>query len=82
MTQLILKEMNKEFLAKGKTLTAMVRWLNSEENTGFEKANGTKFTLGDVQSYIRNGHMPEYMGGNKIERDNKIVEVKIYNILK
>jgi len=74
--------MNKEFVVKGKTLTTMVRWLNSLENETFKKVNGTIFTLGDVQSYIRNGHMPEYMGGNLIELDKKIEGVKIYNIVK
>jgi hypothetical protein len=73
---------NKEYLLKGKTLTGLMKWLNSEENKDFKKRNNTEFTVGDVQGYINRGYLPIEMGGNEIEKDDKIQDVKIYNIVK
>lgn len=71
----------KEFIVKGQTLTSMVKWLNSEENTSFKKSSGV-FTIGDVQNYIKRGAMPKHMGENVVERDQQMINVKIYNIVK
>lgn len=73
---------NKEYLLKGKTLTGLTKWLNSEENKDFKKRNNTKFTVGDVQGYIARGYLPIEMGGNEIEKDSSFQDVKIYNIVK
>lgn len=72
----------KEYIVKSKTLTALVKWLNGEENKMFKKAAGTEFTVGDVQSYTHREAMPLHMGGNVIEKDESIQEVKLYNIVK
>lgn len=60
------------------TLTGMVNFLN--EN--FKKQSGTKFTTSDVQSYIRRGYLPKYLGDYSIHRDKKMTNLKIYNIKK
>lgn len=73
---------NREYLLKGKTLTGLQKWLNSEENTDFKKRSGTKFTVGDVQGYIKRGCLPIEMGANEIEKDNTFQDTKIYNIVK
>lgn len=72
----------KEYIVKEKTLTNLVKWLNSVENLNFKKVNNIDFTVGDVQSYTKRGVMPIHMGGNVIEKDEKIQEVKLYNIVK
>lgn len=72
----------KEYTIKGKTLTGLMKWLNSEENKDFKKRNNTKFTVGDVQGYITRGYLPMEMGNNEIEKDNSFQDVKIYNIVK
>lgn len=58
------------------TLTAITSWLN--EN--FEKKNNTKFSISDVQGYIRRGKLPNYLGGNKIELVKEITCTKLYNV--
>lgn len=68
----------KELLVKKKSLTGLVHWLN--EN--FVKQTGKKFSVGDVQSYIRRGHLPEYLGNNKIEREKSVADAKLYNVEK
>ena len=60
------------------TLTGMVNWLN--EN--FEKQTNTNFTISDIQSYIRRGYLPRYLGKYSIKRDMKIPEVKLYFVTK
>jgi len=67
--------MNK-FLIEKKSLTGLTAWLN--EN--FEKATKSKFTTNDVQKYIIRGHLPVYLGENKIVRDRSIEDVKLYNV--
>ena len=74
--------MKNECIVRGKTLTTLVKWLNGSENVEFHKENNSDFTIGDVQSYIKRGALPTYMGGNKVERDESIKEVKLYNIVK
>lgn len=74
--------MRKEFIVKEKTLTGLVKWLNSEENVDFKKQNNSGFTTSDVQNYIKRGYLPEYMGGNIIEKANLSIDVKVYNIVK
>lgn len=69
----------KEFLVKGRTLTGLVNWLNEGM---YVKQTGGKFTVGDVQSYIKRGYIPEYLGKNRIEHDVKLTDVKLYNVLK
>ena len=70
----------KEYIVKQKTLTSLVAWLNESED--FNKLPGTKFTTGDLQNYIKRGYLPEYMGTYEIERDEKIEDAKLYNIVK
>lgn len=60
------------------TLTGITYWLN--EN--FKKQSGNDFTTGDVQSYIRRGYLPKYLGNYIIVRDKKLSSVKIYNVIK
>jgi len=60
------------------TLTFLVSYLN--EN--YKKKTGKKFTISDVQSYIRRGHLPKYLGGNIIVLNSEIKCVKLYNLKK
>lgn len=60
------------------TLTGMTHWLN--EN--FKKQSGNEFTTSDIQSYIRRGYLPKYLGNYSIHRDKKFKDIKIYNIKK
>jgi hypothetical protein len=70
----------KEYLVKQKSLTGLMKWMNEESN--LVKQTGTMFTIGDIQSYVKRGYLPEYLGNNLIERDMSITEVKLYNIAK
>ena len=59
------------------SLTGITNWLN--EN--FKKQNGEKFKTVDVQSYIRRGYLPKYLGDYSIKREKKIEQAKLYNIV-
>lgn len=70
-----------EYLTENQTLTKMTDFLNKEEQ--FKKQSNQPFTTNDVFTYIRLGHLPYYMGGNKIEEsDVKASGVKLYNLRK
>jgi len=73
---------NKNYLVKGKTMTGLMKWLNGEENKELKKKNGTAFTIGDVQGYVKRGYLPIEMGNNEIEKDETFKDIKIYNIVK
>jgi len=66
-----------DFIVKNLTLTAMTNWLNEVFK---EKSSGQKFQHYDVQGYIRRGKLPDYLGGNEIERNEGITHAKLYNI--
>lgn len=51
-------------------------------NENYTKQTNKPFTVGDVQHYITRGFIPEYLGGNKIERSEKIENVKLYSVVK
>ena len=70
----------KEFLVKSKSLTGLVKWMN--ENEDFNKSSNTPFTVSDIQSYVKRGYLPEYLGKNTIERNEKIQDTRLYNIVK
>ena len=73
--------MEVKYLVENINLTGLTEWLN--ENEDFEKQTGTKFNTNDVNQYLRLGHLPHYMGGNKIdESDLKTTGVKLYNLRK
>lgn len=69
-----------KFLIQNLTLTGLTKFLNKEKQ--FKKKSGGDFTTNDVWQYIRLGHLPHYMGGNKIELSNINSDIKLYNILK
>ena len=54
----------------------MTKFLNKSR----VKKTGTKFTISDVQAYIRRGHLPKYMGGNVIKINRGIDGITLYNI--
>jgi hypothetical protein len=68
----------KQYLVKDKTLSSLVKWMN--EN--YIKQTGKPFTVGDIQQYIFRGRIPEYLGGNSIDKNDKIENVKLYSIVK
>ncbi len=68
-----------EYLTEKRTLTGLTNWMNE---TFKEKQTGTPFTFNDVQQYISRGCLPGYLGGNKIVKDETVVDVKLYNVLK
>ena len=45
------------------TLTSLKEWLNEKKT----KKTNNKFTVSDVQGYIKRGKLPDYLGGNLIE---------------
>lgn len=49
-------------------------------NENLIKKSGTKFTISDVQGYIRRGHLPKYLGNQDILLNNKFKGIKIYNV--
>lgn len=70
-----------EYLIENVTLTELTRFLNKQEQ--FKKQTGNEFTTNDVNQYIKLGHIPYYMGGNKIDvSDVKIKGMRIYNLRK
>jgi len=70
-----------EYLIENQTLTKMTDFLNNAEQ--FNKQSGKAFTTNDCFTYIRLGHLPYYMGGNKIEEsDVKVEGIKLYNLRK
>ncbi len=69
-----------EYLVENLTLTGLTDYLN--EN-GFKKFSGKAFTTNDMFQYLRLGHLPHYMGGNKIdESDLKVSGIKLYSLRK
>lgn len=70
-----------EYLIENTTLTKLVEFLNRSKN--FSKNSGKEFTTNDISQYIDLGHIPHYMGGNKIDKsDLNIKGVKLYNLRK
>ena len=70
-----------DYLVENVNLTGLTNWLN--ENEDFKKQNDKSFTTNDVFTYIRLGHLPYYMGGNKVEDSEvKITGFKLYNLRK
>ena len=70
-----------EYLAENLTLTKLADFLN--ENEQFEKQSGKPFTTNDIFQYLKLGHIPHYMGGNKIdESDVKVSGIKLYSLRK
>ncbi len=59
------------------TLTSFTKHLNLVS----QKQTGKPFTTSDVQSYIRRGHLPEYLGGFGIVLNQEIEGVKLYNLI-
>lgn len=70
--------MSKKYLVRNENLTGLVKFMNANFNKQTEKP----FTSGDVQQYISRGHIPEYLGANRIEREDGYVNVKLYKIVK
>lgn len=68
----------KSYLVKDLTLTNLVKWLNENH----DKKGGTEFQMVDVVAYVRRGHLPFYLGAWKIETNNSIAGIKLYNIYK
>lgn len=60
------------------TLTTLADYLN---NTYGSKRTGKKFTQGDVQSYIRRGYLPKYLGTINIVQ-KKDLPGKVYQLVK
>jgi hypothetical protein len=70
-----------EYLYENVNLTGLTRKLN--ESDDFGKQSGKPFTTNDVNQYIQLGHLPHYMGGNKIdESDIRAKGIKLYNLRK
>jgi len=60
------------------TLTTLTFYLNSN----YSKKTGKLFTISDVQSYVRRGHIPKYLGGDLIELNKDFKDVKLYSLKK
>ena len=58
------------------TLTSLKEWLNEKKT----KKTNNKFTVSDVQGYIKRGKLPDYLGGNLIELYYLVKGVKTYII--
>jgi len=70
--------MNEEgYLIKNKTFVGLVKWMNEKYKL---KRTGKPFKSSDIQSYIRRGNIPSYLGGNEIERVSEIEDVCLYNV--
>lgn len=72
--------MGKEYILRGVSLTGLTIWLNGNKI----KSTNTPFTVGDVQQYAdKTGYIPEYLGGNIIEKNKKNqLMPQTYNLLK
>lgn len=72
-------EMEANYLKENSTLTALTDFLN--RNDKFKKQSGKPFTTNDVTQYIRLGHIPYYLGGNRIyESVLEVQGTKLYNL--
>ena len=74
-------ESKREVLAKKLNLTMISIWANDRKNIA-PKSNGSKYTIGDIQGYIRRGYFPSYLGNITIEKEKSIEAVNLYNIIK
>jgi hypothetical protein len=72
--------MEKKILLKRASMTGVVKWLNEHK----EKQTKVPFTIQDVQQYIRMGHLPYYMGGEKLITNPKseFESFKTYTLIK
>lgn len=60
------------------TTTGFVNFLN-EKHGG--KKTGKKFTIGDLQQYIRRGRLPEEYGGHPIVTiESELIGIKVLSI--
>ena len=67
-----------KYVLKNASATGIVKWLNER----YKKPNGKKFTRNDVTNYtLVTKHLPDYIGGNKIEKIENKYNSKSYNIL-
>jgi len=64
-----------KILQKNMAMAGLMRWLSKNKI----KRTETPFTISDVQSYIRRGNIPIYMGGNRIETQEEKYS-KLYTI--
>jgi hypothetical protein len=68
-----------EYLATNLTLTKLTDYLNESEQ--FKKQSGKPFTTNDCFQYVKLGHLPYYMGGNKIdESETEINGINLYSL--
>jgi len=69
------------YLVENVNLTGLTKFLNEVKK--FKKNSNKPFTTNDVSQYILLGHIPYYLGGNKIDSsDLNIKDVKLYNLRK
>jgi len=59
-------------------LTGLRDYLNEK----FQKKNGKKFTVGDVQGYISRGRLPVYLSALQISEVTDVRGIKIYKLEK
>lgn len=70
--------MDNKYLIRDVNAQGLLLWLN--EN--FIKKNGKRFNRNDITFYIKRGHLPEYLGGNRITSvPKKHCTIKLYNVL-
>lgn len=48
-------------------------------NENYSKKTGNRFTISDVQGYTQRGHIPLYLGGNKV-KVKEISGIKFYKL--
>lgn len=60
------------------TLTTLTEYLNE---TFKEKKTGFSFNTTDVEFYIKRGKLPQYLGGDKIEKIELTKGVKLYILI-
>lgn len=60
------------------TLTTLTEYLNE---TFKEKKTGVSFNTTDVEFYIKRGKLPQYLGGDKIEKIELTKGVKLYILI-
>ena len=66
-----------EYIEENLTLTQLRNFLNRK----YKKKSGQLFSIGDVQGYIKRECLPNYLGHYKIEENDKIKGVKLYNVV-
>ena len=59
-------DMESRYLIIDRSKSYTIKKLVEKLNKSFSKRNGSSFTHTDVRKYVERGHLPVYLGGNRL----------------